>query len=455
LFSIIYVIRFSKNLISPLDRLTKLAKTISGGNLDAPISADLMKNNDETSSLAESFAKMISYLKDNISKLQEYNLEIKNSRNKIRSEKKKLQQYLDVAGVFVITFDFNNLVIMINKKGQEMLGTSEDNSIGRDWIDSYVISKDRVRTRNLIGFVVSGVSPIDTLENSLIGADGKEKNIVWHFSILKNDKGEGLSVLGTGVDVTELSQAKITINQLKEVDRLKNEVLNIATHELKTPLISIVGLSEVMKKNPKTIPEEYKEYVSIINFEGEKLNRLIKSMLSVSRNELGKTIINKEAISLKEFSESIKTSLEMLTKRSDSNLIIKNNTDNITLISDREKISQVLYNFVDNAVKYGPKNQNIQMTIDLIAKDKVKMSVKGEGQGIDKAMQKKLFLKFSQLEPSLSRSQDGIGLGLYICKQSIEALGGEIGVESEAGQGATFFFTLPLNEIKKNDKNNI
>lgn len=453
LSSVIYVIRFSKNLIKPLDKLTKLARTISSGNLDAPMSVDLLKSNDEISSLAESFAKMLSYLKDNISKLQEYNTEIKDSRNKIRAEKKKLQQYLDVAGVFVITFDFNNLIIMVNKKGQEMLGISEDDSVGRDWVETYVSKKDRIKTRSLLNFFSGEISPINTLENSLVGTDGKEKNIVWHFSILKDDKGQGRSILGTGVDVTELSQAKITISQLKEVDRLKNEVLNIATHELKTPLISIVGLSEVMKNNPKTIPDDYKEYINIINNEGEKLNHLIKSMLTVSRNELGKTIVNKETINLQEFSESIRTSLEMLTKRSNSNLIIQNNANGISLVSDREKISQVLYNFVDNAVKYGPKNQDIQMTIDLVAPDKVRMSVKGDGQGIDKAMQKKLFLKFSQLEPSLSRSQDGMGLGLYICKQNIEALGGEIGVESEVGHGANFFFTLPLGLKEKASKN--
>lgn len=446
LASVFYAVRFSSNIIKPLGKLTGLAKTISSGNLDAPVSPDLMNGNDEISSLASSFSRMLFYLKDNIAKLQEYNNEIKDSRNKIRIEKKKLQQYLDVAGVFVITFDLNNLVIMVNQKGQEILGISEEDAIGRDWIETYVSEKDRVKTKSFFKFLDEDIPGADTLENTIVGADGKDKNIVWHFSVLKDEKGERRSILGTGVDVTELSQAKITISQLKELDRLKNEVLNIATHELKTPLISIVGLSEVISKNPKTVPSDYLEYIKIINTEGQKLNRLIKGMLTVSRNELGKTIINKENIFLDEFSSSIITSLEMLTKRSDSKLLVKNQAGNKTLFSDREKISQVLYNFVDNAVKYGPSNQEIVVSIDLLDNDFVKMSVKGAGKGIDKDMQKKLFLKFSQLEPSLSRSQDGIGLGLYICKQNIEALGGQIGVESEPDQGATFFFTLPLNQ---------
>jgi len=97
-----------------------------------------------------------------------------------------------------------------------------------------------------------------------------------------------------------------------------------------------------------------------------------------------------------------------------------------------------------NAVKYGPPNQTIGVNLFLVDSKFVRIEVKGAGQGITKELQKKLFLKFSQLEPSLSRSQDGMGLGLYICKQNIENLGGQIGVESELNQGATFYFTLPL-----------
>ena len=78
----------------------------------------------------------------------------------------------------------------------------------------------------------------------------------------------------------------------------------------------------------------------------------------------------------------------------------------------------------------------------------IKVEVSGAGQGIPKEMQNKLFMKFSQLEPSLSRSQDGMGLGLYICKQNIENLGGKVGVESKINQGATFYFTLPIPDKK-------
>jgi len=439
-----YAIYFSNKLIMPLTGLTKLAKNIEEGNLNATVDKTLLVGDDEVASLANSFNTMVLSLKTNIEKLKEYNKEIKNSRNRLKLEKDKLQKYLDTAGVIVLIFDFDNKVFLINKKGREILGVTYPEIIGKDWVTEYVARKNQIQTRSMLAFLMNHTAPVDTVENVIIAKDKTEKNIVWHFSILQNENNMAQSVLATGVDITELTKAKITISQLKEVDKLKNEVLNIATHELKTPLISIVGLSEVMEKKPGTIPAEYQNFISIIHSEGMKLNNLIKTMLTASRNEVGKTSVFKEKFDLVELAKSLETSLSMLIKRSDSKIKFNIKIKDLIIESDKAKISQVIYNFVDNAVKYGMDKQTIEISVFLPDEKTVRVEVKGNGQGISKDMQKKLFIKFSQLEPSLSRSQDGMGLGLYICKQNIDNLGGEIGVESEVNQGATFFFTLPL-----------
>ena len=439
-----YAISFSKELVTPLSNLSNLAKVIEGGDLNAVVDKGLLKGNDEVASLANSFNTMIFFLRNNIQKLQEYNLEIKNSRNHLKSEKKKLQQYLDVAGVIVLIFDANNNVLLINKRGREILKIEANEIMGKNWVDLFVKKSDRIKTRSLLDFMAGNIAPGDTIENVLIAKDKSEKNIVWHFSVLKNENDVSQAILGTGVDVTELTAAKVTINQLKEVDHLKNEVLNIATHELKTPLISIVGLSEVMEKQPKTIPEEYKNYISLIHTEGLKLTNLIKTMLTANRDEVGKPVLAMEKFVFDEFVLALETSLNVMTKRSESKIAFDIQAKGINITSDKSKISQVIYNFIDNAVKYGPKEQTITISITKPDEKTVKLAVKSAGPGIPKEKQKKLFLKFSQLEPSLSRSQDGIGLGLYICKQNIDNLGGQIGVDSELGQGTTFFFILPL-----------
>ena len=135
----------------------------------------------------------------------------------------------------------------------------------------------------------------------------------------------------------------------------------------------------------------------------------------------------------------------MLAKRTESKISFDIQTDEAYVNTEKETIMQVIYNFVDNGVKYGPSGQTIVVSLSKPDKNFAKVAVTDSGKGITEEMQQKLFLKFSQLEPSLSRSKEGMGLGLYICKQNIEGLGGQIGVQSKLGQGSTFYFTVPLS----------
>jgi len=442
-----YAFRFSRSLIAPLGRLTEVAKQIEGGDLKAVVGPELLRGKDEVASLASSFNTMVSVLRSDIQKLQASNREVQEASRRLNAEKEKLQQYLDTAGVIVLIFDFNNNVLLINKRGREILGFSAAEVIGKDWVSLFVTATQRLQTRTFLNFILSGVALTDTMENLAIAKDGSEKNIVWHFSPLKNGLGRTEAMLATGADISELTQAKVTIGQLKEVDKMKNEVLNIATHELKTPLISIIGLSEVMAKDPQTMPADYQKYIDIIHQEGMKLSNLIKTMLAASRNEISQSAVVKEKFDLAELLLSLETSLQILGQRTGSRVSFSVPArKKFSLESDKAKISQVVYNFVDNAVKYGPQGQTISVTLSQTDAAFAKVEVHGAGPGITPEDQKRLFVKFAQLEPSLSRSQDGLGLGLYICKQNVENLGGQIGVVSAPGQGATFYFTLPLSK---------
>lgn len=443
-FCVWYAFSFSSKFVAPLVNLSNLAQAVKKGDFNVKIDSNILKENDEVSFLANSFDSMIVQIKNDIEKLQKYNLEIKDSRDKLEEEKQKLQKYLNVAGVIVLIFDRHNNVFLINRKGKDIFGIEASEIIGEDWVSKYVSEKDQEKTKLTLSSIFNNNTQVEAFENVIIAKDGKSKNIVWRFSFLENKEGQVQAVLATGADITELIEAKATIGQLKELDKLKNEVLNIATHELKTPLVSIIGLSEVMKNNPQTIPTEYQNYISIINKEGSKLANLIKTMLTVNRNEVSKILVNKEKFDLISLIKSFKGSLDILVKKTDSKVVFSFDSDQLLMESDKAKISQVVYNLVDNAIKYGLPKQTITISSINLKNNYVRIEIKNEGKGIPKSIQKNLFLKFSQLEPSLSRSQDGMGLGLYICKQTIDALGGEIGVESEPNQGAKFYFTLPL-----------
>jgi signal transduction histidine kinase len=236
------------------------------------------------------------------------------------------------------------------------------------------------------------------------------------------------------------------INQLQEINRIKDEFMNIVTHELKTPLIPILGLSEVMAQQKQTLPPEFQNYVEIIHKEAEQLTGLIRQILTATRSQ-GTVNPVRETFKLDEFILAEQPALNEIAKRTDSQVEIKINGEGMEITSEKDKISQVLYNLVDNAVKYGPDKQSVSVALSKPDDKNIKVEVIDQGQGIPKESQDKLFLKFSQLEPSASRSREGMGLGLFICKQNIDHLGGRIGVESEAGQGADFYFILPLQPV--------
>jgi len=274
--------------------------------------------------------------------------------------------------------------------------------------------------------------------------DGAPFPILSSISILKDEEEKPIGIFEICRDITEKKETEEVIKKFREIDKVKDEFLNVAAHELKTPLTCIIGMSEVVKKQQHNLTIGQQSSINIIYEEAFRLKRVIGQILKVTRFESNKTIIEKEPFNLADFIKSILPTLNIIAKKSESEIDIKLEDKKIKLISDKEKINEVIYNLVDNAIKYGPKKQTITLQITRPEKDKIKIEVIDQGKGIPVSLQKKVFVKFGQLEPSLSRTQEGTGLGLYICKLIIEQLGGQIGVKSEEGKGSTFYFTLPI-----------
>ncbi len=265
-------------------------------------------------------------------------------------------------------------------------------------------------------------------------------------TLLKDEKGKPTGILVICRDVTQMKETQEVVRRLQELDKSKDDFLNISAHELKTPLTSIVGLSKIMAEQKTGLSSEQRRYVDIIHEEGVRLNHVTKRILTITRFESGRETVHLEPINLSEFVPSMLPALEILIRSKNLKLTTNIEEKDVVINSDREKISEVVYNFVDNATKYGDEGQTITISASKPVAGWVKIAVSDQGQGIAPALQKNLFKKFSQLEPSLSRSQEGTGLGLYICKLITDKLGGQIGVKSTLGEGSTFYLALPLQE---------
>ena len=240
--------------------------------------------------------------------------------------------------------------------------------------------------------------------------------------------------------------------KLKESDRMKDEFVNIAAHELRTPIQPILGLSEIIR--PKVNATD-REYVDVIVRNAKRLHRLTEEILDVTKIESQSLKLKKEEVNLKDVIETCIND-EIVNKHSNNNDDEKKpkilyQPKDILLRADRIRISQVISNLLSNAIKFSPGG-TISIVSDLKSTDRDKnpikdeaiISIKDDGNGIDEEILPKLFSKFA------TKSFSGTGLGLFICKSIIEAHGGNIWAENNSnGRGATFSFTLPLDKISR------
>jgi signal transduction histidine kinase len=239
----------------------------------------------------------------------------------------------------------------------------------------------------------------------------------------------------------------IQYQKVKESEKMKDEFINIAAHELRTPIQPILGLSDIIYTKVKD--EELHELLDIIMRNAKRLKRLTDNLLDVTKIESHSLILNKEKFNMNILISEV---LKDYVNKQKNQLIVKivydfRRKEDIIVEADRDRISQVIHNLLDNALKFTTThyNQTIFVIVDkkkegVKEKKVVIVSVKDTGEGIPEKILPKLFSKFSN-----SNSTTGTGLGLYICKNIIEAHEGRIWAENNADEnGATFSFTLPI-----------
>lgn len=235
----------------------------------------------------------------------------------------------------------------------------------------------------------------------------------------------------------------------KEAERKKDEFISIASHELKTPLTSIKGYLQLMDRSiDKGNVDSVKKQLNKVQQQVEKLNGLIADLLDISRIEHGKLKFNKKYFSI-----------DKLVKDTAENMQQTNAEFNIKVLGycgkeiygDEVRIEQVIVNFLSNAIKYAPNTQDIEVELSCDS-NMVQLRVRDFGIGMTAQHLDNVFNKFYRVEETSLRFQ-GLGMGLFICKQIIERHGGKIGVKSEPEQGSEFYFTLPLMISETETKN--
>ena len=230
------------------------------------------------------------------------------------------------------------------------------------------------------------------------------------------------------------------LGRLRELDRLKNEFMAIVSHELRTPLASVYGAAMTLQRSD--VDDSVRESLhAIVYRESARLAHLVDQELWASRLEAGRVQASSERVDGVRLASEVVDSAGAHLENGVA-LELRKAGEVCPVAADAEKVRHVLANLVENAVKYSPEGGRIEVAVEPAASC-VRFSVRDEGLGIPDDEQERIFEKFHRLDPHLTRGVGGTGLGLYICRELVRQMHGEIWVVSTEGRGSTFTFELP------------
>ena len=266
---------------------------------------------------------------------------------------------------------------------------------------------------------------------------------------LFDEDGEVYAVMIISHDITESIRQMEELRKLYESDEQKNNFIAMASHELKTPITSIKGYVQLLlnalekeKDSQKALPPLLvRSSLISVDKQIKRLTRLISELLDISKIETGTLELKKEKFSINEL--AIETIEDILYTNTKHRINLYHDFQS-HVYGDKDRIGQVMINFLTNAIKYSPDSDKIDVSIRKESNEEVSFSVRDYGIGIEKAEQEKIFERFYRAKGKAEQTYPGFGIGLFIAYEFIQKHGGQVWVKSEKGKGSTFTFTLPI-----------
>ncbi|MCK4342886.1 MAG: HAMP domain-containing protein [Phycisphaerae bacterium] len=248
----------------------------------------------------------------------------------------------------------------------------------------------------------------------------------------------------------ELAETNVA---LYEANRVKSEFLANVSHELRTPLTSIIGFAELLREDPPGQSDSRAlRYAENILISGRILLEIINDLLDLAKIEAGRVELRIESVQVPEVCSTL---LDFMRPQADNQKIqvqLEVGDALPALFTDRGRLRQILFNFLSNALKFTPEGGQVWLQAQRLDDTHVRVSVRDTGPGIPPEQHESIFEKFRQIDQSATREHHGTGLGLAIAKELTYLLGGEIGVDSEPGRGATFWLELPTTAPERRER---
>ncbi|OQA17890.1 MAG: Sensor histidine kinase YycG [bacterium ADurb.Bin363] len=348
------------------------------------------------------------------------------------AKKNELNAIVHNMGDGVLTFDRDKKITSFNKAAERITGIKREDVMGKSYTDILELRTEEGK----YDLTIDNISTEADLkwEGYLTTPDGMERFISAIPTSLKGSK----NIIEEGIVVIR------DFSKEKEVEQLKSDFVSYVAHELRSPLTSIKGYTSILIHHGESFcAEKKKEFFDIINNEVDRLTRLIKNLLDLSRIEAGKFDICKVEINIPALAEKVINTNKISAIE---HTMVKNfSSDFPSVYADTDQIEQSLNNLVSNSIKYSPEGGEITIGGEF-DKEKVIIYVQDEGPGIPPERADKIFEKFYRITGKDGTKIVGTGLGLFITRTIINAHGGDIWVTSgPAGKGSRFYFSLPYN----------
>ena len=392
----------------------------------------------------------------------------KRTEEALKESEQRFRDAIDHFPNVLVIYDAERRIKYVNSNGLQIIGLSEEEAIGKkdeeifppEMINSYLPALKRaVETKKS-----------QSLERTRPASMGGQTIIVNIIPLL-NKGGEIRQILGTTYDITErkkmeeelrkarddlelrvqerTAELQNSLEAANESVKAKAAFLANMSHELRTPMNAVIGFSSLLLDDDLT--QEHREYIEAIRKGGEAQLAIIDDILDYSRVEKYKVVLEHQPFSLKRL---IDESLEMVATQASKRGLNLFHTINYgtsdTIIGDHGRLRQILVNLLSNSVKFTDKGDvSLSVSSKVIKGNEYQISflVKDTGIGISQDEMNQLFQPFTQLERTLSRKRDGVGLGLAITKNLVELMGGKIWADSIPGQGTTFHVMIPAETI--------
>ncbi|OAQ39322.1 hypothetical protein A5893_11720 [Pedobacter psychrophilus] len=353
------------------------------------------------------------------------------ARNELKKAEELMRMTINAANLGTWVTNMTTKEVIANDRLKELYGFNKDEEFSYEDSINYITEDFRP---TVIEHIENAVNRKDSYNIEFKIKGKNDQQIRWI-------KSYGKLNLGSDDNTNLFSGVAMDITEQKGNEQRKNAFIGMVSHELKNPLTSINAYLQLLEVKANKAKDDFTSGVlgkTLVQV--SKMRNIIGGFLDVSRYESGRISIDIQSFDLSELIKEVEEeSITTIT----SHKVIFAPVEYTLVNADRDKIGQVINNFINNAVKYSPINSTIN--ISCVSKNNLaEVCVKDEGMGISSENQKNLFERYFRVQGEHMKLIAGFGIGLYICKEIIERHNGKIGVESEMGKGSVFYFQLPL-----------